>query len=129
MSSSKRVLMKYWFPVILWMAAIFTLSSFPDYYFPKNRPEYLSTIVHFIEYIILGLLFIRALTHSGSRLSSVSITVISILLASLYGVTDEIHQYFVPGREMVFTDWLVDFSGTVIGVVLYEYIERFSLNH
>jgi VanZ family protein len=37
------------------------------------------------------------------------------LIASLYGVTDEIHQHFVPGRVMSFVDMLINSGGALIG--------------
>ena len=38
------------------------------------------------------------------------------LLASAYGVIDEIHQYFVPGRVMTASDMLINAVGAAAGV-------------
>ena len=40
----------------------------------------------------------------------------SHLLASLYGVSDEVHQAFVPFRNSSWLDWLADTVGAVLGV-------------
>jgi VanZ family protein len=37
------------------------------------------------------------------------------LAGSLYGVIDEVHQYFVPSRECSVQDWLADTLGAVAG--------------
>jgi VanZ family protein len=37
------------------------------------------------------------------------------LAASAYGAVDEIHQYFVPGRDCNFWDWLADILGAFLG--------------
>jgi VanZ family protein len=39
----------------------------------------------------------------------------SILFCLLYASSDEIHQIFVPGRGCLFTDVMIDFSGSIIG--------------
>jgi VanZ family protein len=41
-----------------------------------------------------------------------------ILVGALYGVTDELHQVFVPGRSPDWTDWIADIVGVVSGYVL-----------
>ncbi len=41
----------------------------------------------------------------------------SILIATFYGVTDEIHQFFVPGRTADVYDVLSDFIGASIGSI------------
>ena len=37
--------------------------------------------------------------------------------ASLYGVTDEVHQLYVPFRESSWQDWLADVTGSTAGAV------------
>ena len=64
----------------------------------------------------------------GSR-SSVRVSWRAVLLAvacaSLYGVTDELHQYFVPGRACDPADWLVDTCGAVLGAMLLKALASF----
>ncbi len=38
---------------------------------------------------------------------------------SLFGITDEWHQSFTPGRAVEFADWVADTAGAVLAVVLY----------
>jgi VanZ family protein len=40
---------------------------------------------------------------------------VTALAASIYGVTDELHQFFVPGRSCNFWDWLADTVGALLG--------------
>lgn len=40
------------------------------------------------------------------------------LAASFYGVIDEAHQYFVPGRNCNIWDWIADTLGAVIGAAV-----------
>jgi VanZ family protein len=43
---------------------------------------------------------------------------LAVLLASLYGVSDEAHQAFVPGRSADAVDWLADTVGALAAVTL-----------
>lgn len=43
---------------------------------------------------------------------------LAVLLASLYGVSDEVHQAFVPGRSADLLDWLADTAGAAVAVSL-----------
>jgi VanZ family protein len=40
------------------------------------------------------------------------------VVASAYGVTDELHQHFVPGRNCNVWDWIADTAGSVIGAAI-----------
>ena len=106
-------------PAYLWMAVIFAFSSIPQQYLPEVPIPAFSRIAHFIEYAILGALLIRAFYNSKISLFG-SLIMTSIAVASLYAATDEIHQYFVPGRVMDIVDWLFDFLGSVFGAILYK---------
>jgi VanZ family protein len=46
--------------------------------------------------------------------------VLAILTASVYGITDEVHQAFVPLRESSWQDWLADTIGAVIGAMSWR---------
>jgi VanZ family protein len=46
----------------------------------------------------------------------------AILLASLYGVSDEVHQAFVPFRESSWLDWLADTVGAALGVTAMHWV-------
>lgn len=67
--------------------------------------------------------------RSRSSRSSVRVSWLAVLLAvacaSLYGVTDELHQYFVPGRACDPADWLVDTCGAVLGAMLLKALASF----
>jgi VanZ family protein len=50
--------------------------------------------------------------------------ILSILLSFLYGISDEIHQHFVPYRDADLVDVLADMLGAVMGVCIYQAIVR-----
>jgi VanZ family protein len=48
-----------------------------------------------------------------------------VLVVSAFGVTDEWHQRFVPGRTCDVKDWMADTGGAVLAVVLYTAWPRY----
>ncbi|MEK6645811.1 MAG: VanZ family protein [Candidatus Firestonebacteria bacterium] len=111
---------KYWLPVIIYSGTIFTLSSFSHIPGPELFPNG-DKLIHFIEYGILSFLIARAFRHSSKQSFKVNAIYLAIILASLYGLTDEIHQAYVPGRDCSFYDWISDLSGTFIVLFLKKY--------
>ncbi|MCX6954305.1 MAG: VanZ family protein [Verrucomicrobia bacterium] len=43
----------------------------------------------------------------------------AVLAASAYGVSDEFHQSFVPGRSVEVADWMADTLGAALAVSAY----------
>lgn len=75
---------------------------------------------HFSGYLVGGVLlyfmyfYLNKLINNGL----VYIKVYSVITGSLYAISDELHQYFVPGRSGEIKDVLLDSSGVITGVFL-----------
>jgi VanZ family protein len=98
-----------WAPVVLHMALIFGASSRTD---PGPMPEGLSDkTVHSAVYAVLALLILRAL--ASGRLDGITWPRIltAVALTTLYGISDELHQRFVPGRSPDVLDVAADAVG------------------
>lgn len=109
-----RIFAWYWLPVYLYMGLIYSLSSQSE----PSVPSFLllnDKITHFFEYALLGLLLIRAMKKEYLKPSLTTLKLIALLVAALYGASDELHQGFTSGREADFSDWLVDFCGSAFG--------------
>jgi len=105
-----------WGPVILMMALIFAASSIPNL---RRLPGGVSDKSgHSIGYAMLAGVLLRA--FAGGRLRGVTWTrgLLAIVLATGYGITDEFHQLFVPGRSADRYDVLADCIGATLGVAL-----------
>ena len=110
----------YWVPVALYAGAIFFLSaqSHPEEHLPSFLLKDVSDkVLHAVEYAVLGGLCYRAFRWGLSEQMAARALIIAIVTASLYGVTDEVHQLFVPFRESSWQDWLADTIGAVIGAL------------
>jgi VanZ family protein len=73
---------------------------------------------HSIGYALLAGLLVRAFARG--RLSGITwrAAAAAVVLATMYGASDELHQAFVPGRSSDRYDVLADFLGAVMGVAL-----------
>ena len=112
-------LLRYWGPVCAYAGLIFYLSaqSHPEDNLPDFVFDLSDKVVHAIEYAVLGLLCYRALRGGSSDSWRQQAIPMAILLASVYGASDEVHQAFVPFRESSWLDWVADTVGAAIGVL------------
>lgn len=86
-----------------------------------GHPVDVSPIGHFTEYLIFGSLLANALRwHMPLNRAAV----FAIVIASTYGVTDEIHQIFVPMRSCDPMDWAVDTAAGAVGALIAYAILR-----
>ena len=104
----------HWLPALLYMGLIFMLSSQSNLPAPYEFPES-DKVFHVLAYVPLGFLMVYALSRSTSS----NLIFFGAFLAFLYGVTDEIHQYFVPGRDASALDVMADGAGAMIGSFIY----------
>ena len=110
-----KVLLKYWLPPVLWALVIFSFSSMQvagtsDVYW---KDFIVKKTAHLVEYGILACLLYRAMINSN--ISRQKAFVLSILIAGIYGASDEYHQSFTPGREPRTRDVVIDTVGAIIG--------------
>ena len=113
----------YWVPVVLYAGTIFYLSaqSHPEEQLPSFLLEEVSDkVLHAVEYAGLGAFVYRAFRWGVSRQVASRALLFAIVTASLYGMTDEAHQFFVPFRESSWQDWLADTIGAVIGAMSWR---------
>lgn len=131
-----------WITVTLWMMLIFVLSSQPAVQseelsigiskanieaIKRIEPEAKFSIekyddmlrdnAHFFIYLMLGILVINALKRNG--ISGYSCVLFALIICILYAASDEIHQFFVPGRSAQVKDVLIDSIGASAGVLVY----------
>ena len=106
----------FWLGIIFWTSSIGDYSSVPGQ--ADGTSDFLSSIVHLIMYAILCFLFIRLFMSYG--LAKKKSIAYGFLATIAYGLSDEFHQSFVPGREMHLGDWLLDIIGALIVVSFYK---------
>lgn len=104
-----RSFLWYWAPIIVYGLLIYVGSSMSS--LPDVAGRFPDKLEHFCEYAVLGILLARAL--AGRRWLSITFPYVAaaVLLAALYGISDEYHQLFVPGRDFDPRDMLADALG------------------
>ncbi len=92
---------------VLYTILIFALSSVPGRDIPSQVSPYSSTF-HFFLYFFYGISILLAI---GKFRYSYTFGVV-------YALSDELHQYFVPGRTCDPMDFLVDSVGLLVGMLV-----------
>jgi VanZ family protein len=109
-----------WGLVLAWMALIFFLSAQPD--LPRPDSDLLDLLVssgaHLFLYGALALLLRWALGDGGRGLA------LAFGLALLYGISDEFHQSFVPGRVPDILDLVSDGLGAALALADWRGLSR-----
>lgn len=108
------------------MGLIYYSSSIPAEDIPKFDIPGIDKLFHLVEYFILGILLVRAFANSYDKASFKLILLLSVLIASIFGVLDELHQRFVPGRSPEIFDIFSDIIGSFLGALLSIHKERGS---
>lgn len=111
----------YYLPVLAYMGLIFTLSAIstlPGGGILPDKP------VHAVEYGVLAVLLLRWFQGNLAEIRT-GPTIAAIAVAVLYGISDEFHQSFVPGREMSGWDLLADTIGAGAGIALIVFLVRY----
>lgn len=80
---------------------------------------------HFTAYFILGALAFFNIVFS-KRLTLTFKGILAFLFCIIYSVSDEIHQYFVPGRSCELRDVCIDSSGALLSILIIFLIFRFN---
>jgi VanZ family protein len=114
-------LLLYWMPVIIYCVMIYIQSSQA---IPESLPAFtgMDKMLHFFGYALLGVLFFRAFNTLRIKDNKSLLILTSIVAATLYGISDEIQQYFVVSRDAEIADAAFDMLGSIFGVYVYQFL-------
>ena len=135
---NRRLIIR-WIALLFWMGLIFYMSNQPGDVSSKqsglvlklfqfigidlnNELSELATFIvrktaHFTEYFILYFLSINVMK---CYLNIKNAIFYSFIFSFFYACTDEIHQYFIPGRAMAFRDVLIDSAGALLAMIIVK---------
>lgn len=111
----------YTLPLLVYLAGIAVLSHRPG----GGRPwiPHLDKVVHLVLYAPVGFLFVRWYRRwkPTPRMVRRWAIIAAAVFGAAYGVTDELHQSFVPGRVLDPFDALADACGSALGGAVYAW--------
>lgn len=154
---SKKIRIMFTVATILWMLLIFSFSMEPgnestetssgvtrfvarifisdfETWPEKEQQELLSRwsypvrkFGHLTEYAVLGFFAYGTFYSYGFKRKKCFLLAFSV--AILYACSDEIHQYFIPGRDGKALDVCIDSIGSLIGILLFMLCNYFIFSH
>ncbi|HYP15606.1 MAG TPA: VanZ family protein [Opitutus sp.] len=104
---------------LLWPLALALVITFCS---SRATPQWdqpiadLDKLVHFVLYGLMATVVARLSAVQRTRPFGIYT---AVLIVSVFGVTDELHQHFTPGRSLDAWDWVADTLGAVTATVLY----------
>ena len=129
-------LVRTWAPVAVWQALIFIFSTdafasphtssffapLLSWLIPGISPQMIQTLHgmirklgHWTEYFILAILLEKTLKTQWPEQSRRRRLTATIIVATLYAISDEGHQAFVPSRSASAIDVAIDTCGAICG--------------
>ncbi len=120
--------LSHYLPPLILMALIFVMSSIPmdgkseRLKFMTDLAPTVQNILHIPVFDLLAYLWLRSLAkHGFSRIQKLISTMI---ITVGYGILDEVHQLFVPGRYASLSDVVMNILGITIGIIIFLQLER-----
>jgi VanZ family protein len=110
------VLVIYW--IVLFLGTTLPSNNLPDV--PSG-----DKLNHFAGYAVLSfLLFTYMRLKSSDETVEIRIFQKTFIIASVYGILDELHQIPIPGRFFEWYDILADVNGAALGLAFAFIISR-----
>ncbi len=111
-------------PAIAVMGVIFLLSHQPGDRFDPYLFRWADKLAHLVIYAALCATLICVFPARFRFSARKMVVAMSLLLCLLYGISDEFHQSFIPGRYPSLADIVADVSGAVLTCMFWLWMNR-----
>lgn len=114
-------------PLLLYCALLFVVSGMPPPPTPDLGIDWGDKVIHAGAFFVMGLLAYRAAVWLFPEKKKGTQILLAVCFTSLYGATDEVHQYFVPERSSDILDWVADTVGALLAIPImhvYAKVQR-----
>ncbi|MCH7722560.1 MAG: VanZ family protein [Bacteroidetes bacterium] len=119
----KRKVYLVYIPLIVYWICLLIATSLPTADLPSVAIS--DKLKHFGAFFGLSILLALTLHYQNKfLLFKKYFLVAALVITSLYGLLDEIHQSFIPGRYNEFMDWVADSLGAIAGILLVFYLMK-----
>ncbi|MCK9425558.1 MAG: VanZ family protein [Ignavibacteriaceae bacterium] len=111
-------------PLIAYWIVLFLATTLPTTKIPHTGIN--DKIEHLLGYFLLAFLLSNTLYFQNKNKIFKKFPIsIALLIVALYGIVDEVHQYFIPGRLCDFYDWTADVTGALAAGVMYFMVKKY----
>ena len=108
-------------PLAIYWSMLFLATSFPVDSIPSVGIS--DKIEHFAAYAVLAfLLYMTLAAQEKVKVLAEKAFFFTFIIVTFYGIVDELHQTLIPGRSCEFYDFVADFWGMLIGLLLVKII-------
>lgn len=112
-------------PLALYWVILLTATSLPA----PDLPDVWGSdkLKHYLAYGVLSfLLNLTMLVQERQKYTPQKAALVTIVICFFYGVLDELHQIFIPGRSCELLDLIADIIGAVTGSIIVLFLARKS---
>jgi VanZ family protein len=113
-------------PALLLVVVIWILSSQSALPVPKGIFGF-DKLQHLLAYLALAVSITLWVSPEQRRYHSLRSFLLIVVASSLYGAIDELHQFYVPGRDCNVWDWIADTLGALLGAAAALLADRLVL--
>lgn len=119
----------YALPAVAVAGTIFYFSSLENVDLPLDDIAYNDLLLHGAAYFVFGMSLLLA-AHPSDRLHKEPAWTYAVILAigMAYGLSDEIHQFFVPNRSSSLADFFADTAGVAAALLVRHLLWRYLKN-
>jgi VanZ family protein len=114
-------------PLVGYCALVFAVSALHSPPAPEYPFQWGDKISHALAYAAMAFLAVRATRVIGVDRALARRLVAAYVFCIAYGASDELHQYFVPGRDCDVFDWLADATGSGLVMLLVPRLARWRV--
>ncbi len=107
------------------MSLIFWMSSQPGSAIQLPKFPHSDKVVHFMAFVVLSILLQKSVEHEEKKYL---FSGICLLIAILFGLSDEWHQSFVVNRHASWADFSADFLGALSGFYILVVVKKTKAN-
>lgn len=116
----------YAIPIALYSLLIFYLSSLTSTKIPDFGFYWQDKVIHAGAFFVYGV-FLQIFLEKSIRIQSKKrFIIIFLIIGCIFGASDELHQYFVPGRTCELLDWLADATGILLSLGAVSFVRKRS---
>jgi len=122
---SKRFLL-YWLPLIIWISAIFVVSSLPSKFIPSSLPDSgipTEYVLHITAFFCLFFLFYRVFRNNVKSAPLGTILLSSFVFTMVVAFPKECWQFLMPTRFFSVKDILVDAGASIWAMLLVTVVK------